>query len=89
MKRRSYLAGFAGLLRRWADRISYETAPRAIGWSFTFEDGEGIRFRVYGKGCPLWYLGEDDHERAHTEADTAHVRVDWQNLTVTRPGGAV
>jgi hypothetical protein len=85
---RTYLAGFADLLRRWADRISYETAPRAIGHSFTFEDREGVRLREDGRGCPLWYLGEDDYERAHTEADTAHVRVDWQTLGVTRPGGA-
>lgn len=87
MSTKSYLAGFAGLLRRWADRLSYETAPRAIGWSFTFEDRVGIRFREDGRGCPLWYLGEDDHERAHEEADTTHVRVDWQTLKVTRPGG--
>jgi hypothetical protein len=82
-----YLSGFAGLLRRCADRISPGTAPRAISWSFTFEDREGIRFREDGKGCRLWYLGEGDYERAHTDADTAHVRVDWQTLGVTRPGG--
>lgn len=87
MSSRTYLAGFAGLLRRWADRISYETAPHSIHWSFTFEDGEGVRFREDGRGCPLWYLGEDDYERAHDEADTAHVRADWESLTVTRPGG--
>lgn len=87
MSAKTYLTGLAGLLRRWADRISPETAPRAIGWSFTFEDREGIRFRDDRRGCPLWYLGDDDCERAHTEADTRHVRVDWKSMTVTHPGG--
>jgi hypothetical protein len=76
---KTYLAGFAGLLRRWADRISYETAPHGIHWSFTFEDGVGVRFRDDGRGCPLWYL---------SEADTAHVRVDWAKPTVTYPRGS-
>jgi hypothetical protein len=39
-------------------------------WSFTFEPGEGIRFRDDGKGCDLWYLGELNYVRAHSEADT-------------------
>lgn len=65
----NYLSGFSGLLRRIADRIDYAGAPRAIGYTFTFEQGEGLRFREDGKGCPLWYLGDDDYERAHAEAD--------------------
>jgi hypothetical protein len=65
-----YLSGFSGLLRRIADRIDYAGAPRAMSnYSFTFERGEGIRIRRDGKGCPHWYLGEDDYERAHREAD--------------------
>lgn len=87
MSAKTYLAGFAGLLRRWADRISPATAPRAIHWSFTFEDRESVWFREDGKGCPLWYLGEDDYERAHDEADTAHIRVDWKTMRFTYPGG--
>ncbi|GAA0719433.1 hypothetical protein Drose_05755 [Dactylosporangium roseum] len=83
----TYLSGFAGLLRRWADRISPETAPRGPVASFTFEHEEGIRFRDDGRGCPLWYLGDADYERAHTEANTRHVRVDWRSMTVTHPGG--
>lgn len=70
-------ARFAYWMRKWADRIDHRGAPRYVGWSFTFEDREGIRFRDDGRGCPLWYLGEDDHERAHTEADTDHMIVDW------------
>lgn len=59
-------------LRTLADRIDHAGAPKGMYWTFTFEDGEGIRFREDGKGCPLWYLGDGDHERAFTEADSAH-----------------
>lgn len=69
----SYLSGFSGLLRRIADRIDHAGAPKGMSYSFTFECGEGIRFRDDGKGCRLWYLGDDDYERAHTEADSAQV----------------
>lgn len=65
-----YLTGCAGLLRRIADRIDRKGAPKSMGsYSFTFERGEGLRVRRDGRGCPLWYLGDDDYERAHTEAD--------------------
>ncbi len=57
-------------MRRIADRLDHEGAPKIIHWSFTFEVGEGIRFRDDGKGCPLAYLGDADYERAHDEADT-------------------
>jgi hypothetical protein len=66
---RGYLSGLSGLLRRIADHIDRPGAPKCIGHSFTFERGEGIRFRDDGQGCPLWYLGDDQYERAHTEAD--------------------
>lgn len=56
-------------LRRLADRIDPVNAPRAIGQSFTFEQGWGLRFRDDGRGCPLWYLSEADYARAHDEAD--------------------
>lgn len=64
-------AKLAGWLRTLADRIDHAGAPKGMSMSFTYEDGEGIRFREDGKGCPLWYLGDGDHERAHTEADSA------------------
>jgi len=66
-------------LRRLTDRIDYHGAPKAIGWSFTYEDRKGMVFREDRKGCPLWYYGDDDYKRAHTEADTAHAIVDWAN----------
>lgn len=58
-------------MRRWADRIDDRGAPRGMSYTFTFEDGEGIRFRKDGKGCRLWYYGMDDYEKAHDEADSA------------------
>lgn len=87
MSPKGYLRGFPGLLRRIADRLDPHNAPRAIGHRFTFEHKEGIRFRDDGKGCPLWYLGDDDFERAHSEADTKHVRVDWATMTHEWVGG--
>lgn len=88
MSAKTYLSGFAGLLRRWADRLDPHNGPQGIGWSFTHEAGVGIKFRDDGKGCPLWYLGNDDYEQAHTEADTRHVRVDWERMTFGYVGGA-
>lgn len=70
----------AKLLRRIADRIDYTGSPKGMSWSFTFEDREGIRFRTDGRGCPLWYLGDADYDRAHDEADRPAVRVDWTAL---------
>lgn len=58
-------------LRTLADRIDPRGAPRLIGWSFTIEEGHGIRFRRDGRGCRLAYPGNAEYERAHTEADSA------------------
>lgn len=58
---------FARFLRNWADRIDRHGAPKAIGWSFTFERGIGIQFHRDGRGCRLWYLGDDEYERAHVK----------------------
>lgn len=56
------------VLRRWADRIDHHGAPRALGRSFTFEPGRGIVFHEDSKtGCPLYYLGMDDYDRAHRD----------------------
>ncbi|GAA4226017.1 hypothetical protein GCM10022254_09540 [Actinomadura meridiana] len=80
-----YLTGFAGLLRRIADRIDDKGAPHSMSnYTFTFERGEGIRFREDGRGCRLWYLGMDDYERAHAEADKPAPRVDWAALAKGR-----
>lgn len=74
-------ARIGAALRRWADRIDHAGAPKALGWSFTFEHREGIRFRDDGRGCPLWYLGDEVRNRAHAEADTEHVIVNWRDMT--------
>ena len=70
----------ADWMRDTADRIDHEGAPKLMGWSFTFERGEGIRFRGDGHGCPLAYLGDGDYERAHAEADKPAPRVPWREL---------
>ncbi|MER7331696.1 MULTISPECIES: hypothetical protein [unclassified Micromonospora] len=74
-------------LRFLADNIDHAGAPKAMGWSFTFEDREGIRFREDGRGCRLWYYGDADYEKAHTEADTEHFQVNWAKATARRVGG--
>lgn len=58
----------AEALRRYADRLHHPSAPKLIGWSFTFERGVGIVFNDRGRGCRLAYLGDDEYERAHSEA---------------------
>ena len=58
-------------LRFLADRIDYPGAMKYMsGYSFTFEHGEGIRWRSDGKGCPLTYPSDADYERAHAESDS-------------------
>jgi hypothetical protein len=57
-------------LRYLADDIDYEGAPRLLtSYTFTFERGRGLVFREDGKGCMLAYLGNDEYEKAHAEAD--------------------
>jgi hypothetical protein len=67
-------------LRRYADRIDYEGAPHAAGFSFTVEPGRGIvvhgHSSIRGRlvpsgqelpGCPVYSLGTDSWLRAHAE----------------------
>lgn len=62
-------------LRRLADRLDRHGAPKATGLTLRFHDGRGAVIEWHGEGCPLWYLGDEDYERAHTAAE--------------RPGGVV
>jgi hypothetical protein len=62
-------AWIANHLRELADRLDSRGATRVTGWSFTFEEGEGIRFRQDGRGCPVAYVGEEQYDRAHSESD--------------------
>lgn len=59
----------ADLMRKYADRLDHAGAPKFTHHSFTFERGHGVVFREDGKGCPVAYCGDEDYERAHTEAD--------------------
>ncbi len=80
MKRETARQRLAWRLRMLADRISPDTGPRAMSYSFTFEPGRGIVFREGERqGCPLWLMAED-YDRAHDEADTEHTVVNWANL---------
>jgi hypothetical protein len=66
-------------LRKWADRLDDAGAPKRTPYSFTFESSAaGVMLRQDGRGCPLYYVGEADYARAHAEADTSHVVVDWR-----------
>lgn len=55
------------IMRRIADRIDPEHAPRAVGWSFTFEPYRGLVWNDERRGCPVWYRSEADYQRAHDE----------------------
>lgn len=68
------------LLRKYADRVDPDGAPRMMGASFTFERGRGLVWNEDRRGCPVAYLGVTDYERAHTEALDPAPRVDWKAL---------
>lgn len=61
-------------LRRLADRIDHKGAPKGLSWSFTIEPGRGVVFNQDGRGCPLWYLGDANYDRAHDEAGAPEPR---------------
>lgn len=67
------------LLRRWADRIDPQHAPRKSGYSYTVELGSkskypnGIAVHVDGTGQPFWTMPADGDLR-FTDAAT-----DWRS----------
>lgn len=74
-------------LRRLADRIDWVGAPRWSGMTFTFEAEQGVVVHkgvllaskgISQPGCPLWYLGEDEYQKAYTEAANPGLWVNWQ-----------
>jgi hypothetical protein len=84
----------ADVLRKYADRIDHAGAPKATHVRFTYEDRVGMVFRDDGRGCRLWYLGDADHERAHTEAGPvvgarSTAWLPQRNATVVPPAGPV
>jgi hypothetical protein len=75
----------ARLLRRLADAIDYEGAPRPTHWSFTYEAGRGPVFWENGPGCLLWYVGAD-YLKAYDEAAPVPRHGDqWQQRGSSRP----
>lgn len=61
----------ANWLRNTADRLDHAGAPKRTHFTFTFEPHEGIRVRTDGRGCWMWYLGDDQYSLAHSQADGA------------------
>lgn len=59
------MTALARLLRRIADRLDHRGAPKATHLSFTFEPGRGLVVNEDGRGCRLWYLGDDEYAKAH------------------------
>lgn len=70
----------ADLLRRVADRLDRDGAPKRSMASFTFERNIGIRLRDDGRGCPLWHLRDADYMRAYLEADDPVPRINWAEM---------
>lgn len=81
----------AKAMRRWADRLDDDGAPKLMNLSFTFEDGIGmvihsgpIASREGQIGCQLAYLHEDDYRRAHADAGRRSERYESYPLTANR-----
>lgn len=63
-------ARIGAALRRYADRIDHQGAPRAIGWSFTFERGRGLVWHHdRTTGCPVWVYGMADYDKAYRDEE--------------------
>lgn len=64
---RSHLAG---RFLKLAERLDPGYGFRWMSpYTFTYEIGEGIRWRDDGRGCPLWYV-ERHKNLAYWQADT-------------------
>lgn len=57
----------ASKLSHWAGRIHPDFDFRVMGWSFTFERGEGLVWHsgYFGHGTPVLYQ-QSQYEKAHT-----------------------
>ncbi|HKU51006.1 MAG TPA: hypothetical protein VJQ25_00945 [Nitrospira sp.] len=68
-------------LRRIADRVDWENAPRRMGWSFKFVEKEGLVWQedpvsnMPVKGCVVWYLPKD-YDNAFPEKEVDDVLID-------------
>ena len=63
----------------WADRLAPEEAFRKTHIGFEFVTGKGIVTNTEGHGCPLWYQGREDYEKAH-ERQTERDRQESERL---------
>lgn len=81
----------AAWFRKHADRLDPDGAPRRTGWSFTFEENWGIVFNEQDRGCPLYYLGRQDYELAHSQAGAfpPPQDVEWVTIGMRTPDGGV
>ncbi len=64
----------AGWLRLWSDRLDHRGAVKATGMTMTLERGRGWVLHGYddpmrGRGFLVCYAGDDEYDRAHTEAE--------------------
>ena len=57
---------FADKLRRFADLIDYDGAPKVMSWKFRFVLNLGIVFDDDPKapGCQLWIPNKTEYEKA-------------------------
>lgn len=69
--KQEWIEWFAYKARRWLDRIDRAHAPKATGWSWTFEKG-GIQFNQENRGAKVWYLDDSEYDRAWNESQTIH-----------------
>lgn len=67
--KQEWIEWFAYKARRWLDRIDRAHAPKATGWSWTFEKG-GIQFNEEGRGARVWYLDDDEYQKAWDDSKT-------------------
>lgn len=67
--KQEWIEWFAYKARRWLDRIDRAHAPKAMGWWWTFEKG-GIQFNEEGRGSRVWYLDDDEYQKAWDESKT-------------------
>ena len=79
----------ANWLRKHADRLDWDGAPKCTSWYFTQEDGWGTVFNQDRLGCPLYYYGQEDYALAHTDAGRRPAPSDtaWVTLGTRTPGG--
>lgn len=79
----------ASRLRCWADRLDDRGATKVTGMTITMEQGHGFvlhqNTRGSHGGMRVCYVGDDEYDKAYTEADNPPQRIDWRTLTLHDP----